>query len=90
MKGTTMGTNPKPLFEDGPGPDLDPVGGEFQPRLEIGYPGFGAHLIFVLKRMDLTIEGYQRIPLIGSKQSCQLACISSIKPLAPRLSRMFL
>jgi len=48
MKGTTVGTNPNPLFEDGLGPGLEPVGGEFQPRLEIGYPGVGVHLIFVL------------------------------------------
>jgi len=40
---------PTPLFEDGPGPGLEPVGGEFQPSFEIGYPGGGAHLIFVLK-----------------------------------------
>jgi hypothetical protein len=48
MKGTTLVTNPTPLFEDGPGQGLEPVGGEFQPSLEIGYPGAGAHLIFVL------------------------------------------
>jgi len=49
LKGTTLGTNPKPLFEDGPGPGLEPVGGEFQPSFETGYPGGGAYLIFVLK-----------------------------------------
>jgi hypothetical protein len=42
-------TNPTPLFEDGPGPGLEPVGGEFQPPFAIAYPGGGAHLIFVLK-----------------------------------------
>jgi hypothetical protein len=26
-----------------------PVGGEFQPQLETGYPGGGAHLVFVLE-----------------------------------------
>jgi hypothetical protein len=39
--------NPNPLFKDGTGPGLDPVGGEFQPRLETGYPGGGVHDIFV-------------------------------------------
>jgi hypothetical protein len=43
------GKNLNPLFKKGPGPGLEPVGGEFQPRLEIGYPGFGAYLIFALK-----------------------------------------
>jgi hypothetical protein len=45
MKGTTLGTNLKTVFEDGPGLGLDPVGGEFQPQFETGYPGGGAHLI---------------------------------------------
>ena len=49
MKGTPLVTNPNPLFEDGPGPGLEPVDGEFQLSLETGYPGAGAHLIFVLK-----------------------------------------
>jgi hypothetical protein len=26
-----------------------PVGGEFQPQLETGYPGGGAHRIYVIK-----------------------------------------
>ena len=43
MKGTTLGTNPNPLFEDGLGPVLEPVGGEFQPRLATVYPGGGAY-----------------------------------------------
>jgi len=60
MKGTMMGTNPKPLFEDRPGLDLDPVGGEFQPQLEIVYPGSGAHLIFVLNRITTTAIGNNR------------------------------
>jgi len=47
MEATTADTS-SPLFEDGTGPGLVPVGGEFQPRLETGYPGGGAHLIFVL------------------------------------------
>jgi hypothetical protein len=44
-----IGENPNPLFEDGLGPGLEPVGGEFQPSFEIGYAGGDAHLIFVLK-----------------------------------------
>ena len=45
MKGTTLETNPNPLFEDGPGPGLEPVGGEFQPSFETIHPGGGAHLV---------------------------------------------
>jgi hypothetical protein len=32
------------FFEDGPGPVLEPVGGEFQPSFEIVHPDGGAHL----------------------------------------------
>ena len=49
MEGTTFGLNPNPLFENRPGPGLEPVGGEFQPRLETVYPGGGAYLIFVIE-----------------------------------------
>ena len=49
-------TNTNPLFDDGPGPGLDPVDGEFQPSFETDYPGGGAYLIFVLKR-DVTKAG---------------------------------
>jgi len=56
VKGKSLGNKPKPLFEDGPGPGLEPVGGEFQPQLETGYPGAGAHLIFVLKTGHRTAE----------------------------------
>ena len=46
MKGTPLGTTPpNPLFEDGTGPGLEPVGGEFQPSFETVHPGGGAHLI---------------------------------------------
>ena len=51
MKRTTLGTNPNPLFEDGPGPVLEPVGGEFQPSFETVYTGGGAYLIFVLQQL---------------------------------------
>jgi hypothetical protein len=44
MGGTAFGLNPKPLFEDGSGPVLEAVGGEFQPRLATVYPGGGAYL----------------------------------------------
>jgi hypothetical protein len=40
-----IGAYPKTLFEDGPGPGLEPVGGEFQPSFETVYPGSGADLI---------------------------------------------
>jgi len=38
-----IGANPNPLFEDGPGPGLEPVGGEFQPSFETVHPGGGAY-----------------------------------------------
>jgi hypothetical protein len=44
----TIGGNPKTLFEDGPGSDLEPVGGEFQPSFATVHPGGGAHLFSVL------------------------------------------
>ncbi|MGD2000847.1 MAG: hypothetical protein PVJ00_09785, partial [Desulfobacterales bacterium] len=49
-----------PLFEDGPGPGLEPVGGEFQPSFETGYAGGGAHLIFKLKNL-LQFYGFNHI-----------------------------
>ena len=49
VKAQHWSTNPTPLFEDGPGPGLEPVGGKFQPSFETGYLSGGAHLIFVLK-----------------------------------------
>jgi hypothetical protein len=33
-----LGNNSRTLFEDGTGPGLDPVGREFQPSFETGYP----------------------------------------------------
>jgi hypothetical protein len=42
-------TNPLNSFEDGTGPGLEPVGGEFQPSFATDYLGGGAHLIFGLK-----------------------------------------
>jgi len=48
MEGTNLGISLHPWFEKETGPGLEPVGGEFQPRLETGYPGGGAHLIFGL------------------------------------------
>jgi len=58
MKGTTLGLKPIQSFEDGPGPVLEPVGGEFQSFFETVHPGGGAHLfselqsIFVFKLMQ--------------------------------------
>jgi hypothetical protein len=55
MKGTPLGINPAPLFDDVTGPGIEPVGGEFQPSFATVHPGGGAHLfsllhsIFVLK-----------------------------------------
>jgi hypothetical protein len=42
------GLNPKPFFKDGPGPVLEPVGGEFQTRFATAYPGGAAYLILEL------------------------------------------
>jgi len=49
MNSTTSGKSLSYSLEDGTGPGLEPVGGEFQPQLETGYPGVGTHLIFVLE-----------------------------------------
>jgi hypothetical protein len=63
MKKTPLGTKPISLFDDGPGPCLEPVGGEFQPPFETVYPGGGAHLfsvfhsIFVINRISTTAIG---------------------------------
>jgi len=48
MNGTILGISPHSHFKNRTGPGLEPVGGEFQPPLETGYPGGGAHLIFGL------------------------------------------
>jgi hypothetical protein len=37
-----IGAYPKTLFEDGPGLDLESVGGAFQPSFETVYPDSGA------------------------------------------------
>jgi hypothetical protein len=36
------------LYKDGPGPGLEPIGGEFQRQFETVYPGGGAHFITLL------------------------------------------
>jgi len=43
-RNTIGDTNLTPLFEDGPGPGLEPVAGEFQPSFETVHTGGGAHL----------------------------------------------
>jgi hypothetical protein len=43
-----VGNNSKPLFEEGTGPGLEPVGDEFQPSFLIAYPAGGAHLFSIL------------------------------------------
>jgi hypothetical protein len=50
------------LLEDRTISEIDPVGGEFQPRLETGYPGGGAHLVRLC----------QLSPLSQLGQFCQL------------------
>jgi hypothetical protein len=54
VKGTTLGTNSIALFENGPGPILEPVGGDFQPFFETGHTGGDGHLIFVLNAYNLS------------------------------------
>ena len=68
MGGTAFGLNPKPLFEDGSGPVLEAVGGEFQPRLATVHPGGGAYLnvalyaIFVLNSHRALIHSLIALP----------------------------
>jgi hypothetical protein len=45
LDGTIFKLQSNSLFEDGTGPGLGPVCGEFQPRLEIVHPSGGARLI---------------------------------------------
>jgi hypothetical protein len=42
--------HPNALFEDGPGPGLESVGGEFQPSFATVYPGGDAYLLFALRK----------------------------------------
>ena len=46
LEGTTFKPYPNSLFEDGTGPGLEPVDGEFQPSFASVHPGGGAHLFF--------------------------------------------
>ena len=49
MEATTADTRPSLNLKTGL-VRAQPVGGEFQPQLETGYPGGGAHLIFVFRK----------------------------------------
>jgi hypothetical protein len=49
-----LGKIPITLFENGTGPGLDSVDGEFQPPFETGYPDGGVYLIIVLRRNAIT------------------------------------
>jgi hypothetical protein len=57
-KGTTFKLQPNSLFDDGTGPGLEPVGGEFQPSFETVHPGGGAHLFSVLHSILSLKSGY--------------------------------
>jgi hypothetical protein len=74
MKGTTSGTNPAPLFEDRPGPGLEPVGGEFQPSFETGYAGGGALLISVLHSICALNDNIHisKVKLLADLSTCDL------------------
>jgi hypothetical protein len=71
MKGTPLGINPAPLFDDVTGPGIETVGGEFQPSFATVHPGGGAHLfsvlhsIFVLKPL-LNPYSEGRVPVVFS------------------------
>ncbi|MGB5421533.1 MAG: hypothetical protein WBN03_05200, partial [Desulfobacterales bacterium] len=56
MEESTFKTQTTLFFEDGPGSVLETVGCEFQPPFETGYPGGGAHVIFVLRIFASTNE----------------------------------
>ena len=60
-----LGTNPNLLFEDGPGPVLGPVGGEFQPSFETVHPGGGAHLFSVLHSIFVSKETWEALHFVG-------------------------
>ena len=68
MDDSTVESNLKTFFKDGPGPGLDPVGGEFQPTVATGYPGGGAYLVR-LCQLSLLSRFSQ---LSRSSQFCQL------------------
>ena len=74
MKGTTLGTNPNLLFEDGPGPVLEPVGGEFQPSFEIVHPGGGAHLFSVLHSIFVLNDNIHisKVKFLADLSTCDL------------------
>ena len=46
LEGMIFKQHPNSLFEDGPGPGLERVGGEFRSSFEIVHPGGGARLYF--------------------------------------------
>jgi hypothetical protein len=48
LDGTAFKLHLNLLCEDGTGPGLETVGGEFQPSFETVYPGAGAHFITLL------------------------------------------
>jgi hypothetical protein len=56
LDGTILKLQPNSLFEDGIGPGSGPVGGEFQPRLEIVHPGGGAHLFSVRQSISVLMR----------------------------------
>ena len=48
LEGKIFKLHPNSFLEDGTGPGLEPVGGEFESSLEIVHPGGSAHLFSVL------------------------------------------
>jgi hypothetical protein len=77
MKETPLGTNPPPLFEDRPGPGLEPVGGGFKPSFAIAHPGGGAYFIFALNThapfRGTTMNENSNLYLMLLCQQCQLS-----------------
>jgi hypothetical protein len=66
LEGTTFKLHPNLFFEDGSGPGLKPVGGEFQPSLETVYPGGGAHLFSELH--SICMSNGHTAPSAGSPE----------------------
>jgi len=66
LEDTTFKLHPNSLFEDGTGPGLELVGGEFQPFFATAHPGGGVYLIFVLN-----LRQFKGLTSTGFPITCQ-------------------
>jgi hypothetical protein len=78
LEGTTFKLHPNSLFEDGTGLGLEPVGGEFQPSFETGYPGGGAYLYSVV-----SVEPVEPVEPVISGYGCDPNSIFVLNPHGP-------